>query len=73
MLARCGFFSSSSSQISLSGPLLGMDTVVVDKLRLIQLFEEDTTTVTADDCDAINPHALLGYHSLDAQQFLCDF
>ena len=50
-----------------------MDTVVVDKLRLIQLFEEDTTTVTADDCDAINPHALLGYHSLDAQQFLCDF
>ena len=73
MLARCGFFSSSSSRI-LVGPLLGMDTVLVDKLRLIQLFEEDTTTVTADDYDAINPHVpSLGYHSLDAQQFLCDF
>lgn len=53
---------------------MGMDTVLVDKLRLIQLFEEDTTTVTADDYDAINPHVpSLGYHSLDAQQFLCDF
>lgn len=56
--------------ILIQWPLLGMDTVVVSQLSLIQLFEDGTTIITIDDYNAVDPHMPpLRCHSLDAQQF----